>query len=331
MSVVIGNKQHQKGIALLTAIIITAMLVVASTSMYRQLQLSLRRTSNILLTDQGYLYTLGSEAWSRGLLIRDLKDDKNEYDGLDEGWAEKLPPKPVEGGEIEAATTDLQGRFNLNNLYLEKEADEKSKQEVELQLDMFKRLLILLELPESIAHTTKDWLDGDITESYPEGAEDLEYLSLDPPYRANNGLMAHRTELRLVKGIDAETFEILEPYVVALPEKTPINVNTADPKVLQSLAQGLNEAGVEQLISERDENPFKEKKSFLQRLRDLSVENKVKSKELESLISVDSQFYQLETVVRMQNNSQSLDSRLYSRLYKGEKDVIVISRTIGAY
>jgi type II secretory pathway component PulK len=45
------------------------------------------------------------------------------------------------------------------------------------------------------------------------------------------------------------------------------------------------------------------------------------------LISVDSQFFQLETVVRMDNISQ----RLVSRLYKGSEDVVVISRTIGVY
>jgi type II secretory pathway component PulK len=45
------------------------------------------------------------------------------------------------------------------------------------------------------------------------------------------------------------------------------------------------------------------------------------------MISVDSHFFQLETVVRMENNSQ----KLVSRLYKSDADVVVISRTVGAY
>ncbi|MCG7867388.1 MAG: general secretion pathway protein GspK, partial [Candidatus Thiodiazotropha taylori] len=108
---------------------------------------------------------------------------------------------------------------------------------------------------------------------------------------------------------------------------TPINVNTADQIVLKSLLNELSDGHAEQLISEREENPFKETASFIERLRELLDENKVKSEEIEPLISVDSQFFQLETVVRMENISQ----RLVSRLYQGSEDVVVISRTTGVY
>jgi general secretion pathway protein K len=322
--------KNQQGVALITAIMIVAMASIAAVAMTHNLQLSIRRTGNIQTSDQAYYYTLGSEAWSRGMLIRDLNDDEGdkEYDGLDEDWAKELPPTPVEGGgEVQALTTDLQGRFNLNNLYLESEAEQQSIDEVAVQLAMFQRLLVALELPESIAQATVDWLDGDIKTSFPDGAEDLEYLSLDPPYRSANSPMGSLTELRLIKGIDKESYDKLAPHVVALPEKTTINVNTADKIVLQSILGDLSEAHAEQLISEREENPFKETASFIDRLRELLPENKVKSEELESLISVDSHFFQLETVVRMENNSQ----RLVSRLYKSDKDVVVVSRIIGVY
>ncbi|MET0123717.1 MAG: type II secretion system minor pseudopilin GspK, partial [Candidatus Thiodiazotropha sp. 6PLUC9] len=267
-------------------------------------------------------------AWSRGMLIRDLNDDEGKkYDGLEENWAQELPPTPVEGGEVQALTTDLQGRFNLNNLYLEAEAEEETKNQVSVQLAIFKRMLLALELPESIAQATKDWLDGDNKTSYPDGAEDIEYLSQDPPYRTANGFMASITELRLIKEMDQESYEKLAPHVIALPVKSAINVNTADQIVLQSLISDLSEADAEQLISEREENPFKEPASFIARVRELLDENKVKSEDIEPLISVDSHFFQLETVVRMENNSQ----RLVSRLYKGSKDVVVLSRTIGVY
>jgi type II secretory pathway component PulK len=97
--------------------------------------------------------------------------------------------------------------------------------------------------------------------------------------------------------------------------------------VLQSLVPGLSEADVEQLTGDREENPFKDKNKFITRLRDLLDENKVKSEEIEPLISVNSHFFQLETVVRMENNSQ----RLVSRLYKSDQNVIVISRTLGVF
>ncbi|MEJ2622367.1 MAG: type II secretion system minor pseudopilin GspK [Candidatus Thiodiazotropha sp.] len=316
---------QQQGIALITAIAIVAMASIAAVAMTHNLQLNIRRTSNIQVADQTFFYALGSEAWSRGTLIRDLLDDETKkHDSLDENWALELAPKPFEGGEVQAITTDLQGRFNLNNLYLEAEAEQEEKDQVAVQLAIFQRMLSALELPESIARATQDWLDGDIN-SYSDGAEDMEYLGREPAYRTANRYMASRTELRLIKDMDQESYEKLAPYVVALPVKTPINVNTAEQIVLQSLLDGLSEGLAEQLISEREENPFKKTESFIDRLRELLDKNKVKSEEIEPLISVDSHFFQLETVVRMENISQ----KLVSRLYQGSEDVVVISRTTG--
>ncbi|MCU7830524.1 MAG: type II secretion system minor pseudopilin GspK [Candidatus Thiodiazotropha sp. (ex Myrtea sp. 'scaly one' KF741663)] len=320
--------KKQRGVALITALAIVSLASLAAVAMAHNMQLNIRRTTNILTTDQGFLYTLGSEAWSRGMLIRDLQDNEQKsYDGLDEDWAQELPPTPVEGGEVQALTTDLQARFNLNNLYLQNESTAEEKQEFALQLALFKRLLDLLELDESIAQATADWLDQDINLQFPDGAEDNEYLNTEQPYRTGNSPMGNPSEIRLVKGVSAEAYETLAPYITALPENTPININTASPQVLQALVNTLDEQTAEQLIDEREENPFKNKKSFVDRLKDLLDENKVKSQDIDPLISVTSRFYQLETTVRMEFISQ----QLHSLLYKGDKDVVTLSRSIGAF
>ncbi|MCU7918159.1 MAG: type II secretion system minor pseudopilin GspK [Candidatus Thiodiazotropha sp. (ex Epidulcina cf. delphinae)] len=323
------TRTHEQGVALITAIIIVSMASIAAVAMTHDLQLSIRRTGNIQTADQGYFYTLGSEAWSRGMLIRDLKNrkKKEDYDGLDEDWAKELPPTPLEGGEVRAITTDLQARFNLNNLYQDKETKDEDKKLAASALAIFQRLLARLELPESIAQATADWLDGNVNALFPNGAEDMEYLSLDPPYRTANGRMASPTELRLIKGVDQEAFEKLAPYITALPERSAINVNTADKLLIQALFDGLDEAGAELLLSEREEEPFTETQTFFTRLNDILDKNKVESEKMGPLVSVDSHFFQLETVVRMENSSQ----RLVSLLHKSEKDVVVVSRTIGAY
>ncbi|MET0054279.1 MAG: hypothetical protein ABW108_05660, partial [Candidatus Thiodiazotropha sp. 6PLUC10] len=85
------QKTQQRGIALITAIVIVAMASIAAVAMTHSLQLNIRRTGNIQAADQAYYYTLGSEAWSRGMLIRDLNDDEGKkYDGLEENWAQEL-------------------------------------------------------------------------------------------------------------------------------------------------------------------------------------------------------------------------------------------------
>jgi general secretion pathway protein K len=323
-----SSPERQRGVALITALAIVSMAVIAAVAMSHTMQLSIRRTSNILTSDQGFLYTLGSEAWARGMLIRDLQDpDKKSYDGTDEDWAQELPPTPVEGGQVQAVTTDLQARFNLNNLYLDKNSSEEDKQHVALELALFQRLLNLLGLDESIARATADWVDQDINPQFPDGAEDDAYLNGDTPYRTANTRMGNASELRLIKGVTDEAYEKLAPYVTALPETTPININTAEVPVLQALVSGMDEESAKQLISEREENPFKDPKSFIDRLKAFFDENKVKSGNLDPVISVTSQFYQLETTLRMEFVSQ----RLHSLLYKGDKDVITLSRSIGVY
>ncbi|MCU7844963.1 MAG: type II secretion system minor pseudopilin GspK [Candidatus Thiodiazotropha sp. (ex Monitilora ramsayi)] len=320
--------RRQRGVALITALAIASLASLAAVAMAHSLQLNIRRTGNILTADQGFLYTLGSEAWSRGMLIRDLQDaEQASYDGLDEDWAKELPPTPVEGGQVQALTTDLQARFNLNNLYLQEESTEQEKQQAALQLALFKRLLVLLELDESIAQATADWLDQDINLQFPDGAEDNEYLSGELPYRTGNSRMGHPSEIRLVKGVTDEVYEALTPYITALPVNTPVNVNTTPPLMLQAVVNTLDEQGAEQLQDEREENPFKNKQGFMDRLKDLLDENKVKSQDIDPLISVTSRFYRLETTVKMEFVSQ----KLHSTLYKGDKDVITISRSIGAF
>ena len=224
---------------MITAIIVVSIASIAAVAMTHELQLNIRRSSNIFTADQGFLFTLGSEAWARGMLIRDLQNNKKDgnYDGLDEDWAQELPPTPVEGGLVQAVTTDLQARFNINNLHLEAEPSDEDKKRVEDNLALFQRLLARLELPESIAQATVDWLDEDIKVLYPDGAEDMEYLDMDTPYRTANGPMASPTEMRLIKDVDRDAFEKLAPYVTTLPEPTKININTADTLIIQALAE----------------------------------------------------------------------------------------------
>jgi general secretion pathway protein K len=323
------NPSQQRGaIAIITALAIVTMTTIAAVAMAHTLQLSIRRTGNILISDQGILYSLGSEAWSRGMLIRDLQDDDSKkYDGLDEDWAEELPTTPLEGGEVQAQTRDLQSRFNLNNLYLAKEASAEEKQEVKIQLAIFQRLLIALELDESIAQATADWLDENIEPQFPDGAEDDAYLSEERPYRTANHYMGNPTELRLVKGVTEEIYQKLNPYITALPETTTININTADPVVISALHVGLAKEGAEQLIDGREENPFKETGTFLETMKGLLGKNKVKSEEIEPVISVTSHFFELETIVRMDNDRQ----RLRSLLYKDDKGVTTLNRTFGVF
>src|SRR5437016_5038749 len=103
------------------------------------------------------------------------------------------------------------------------------------------------------------------------GAEDVDYLSLNPPYRAANRPMASVEELRLIRGFDAKTVAALLPYVTVLPLATnDINVNTASPVVLAALVPGLDLPTAQRIAEERASTPYKTPDDFKSKLRGLT-------------------------------------------------------------
>ncbi len=246
---------RQRGVALVTALLVVSLATVAAVAMATRFQIDLRRTGNLLNGEQAYAYALSAESWANVVLREDLRESK--HDSLDEGWSTALPPIPVEGGFVNGRVEDLQGRFNVNNVV--KVGGSVNK----LQLEYYKRLLDLLGLEPELAPALLDWLDGDINATFPDGAEDDEYLRADIPYRAGNRPLVDVSELRLVKGYTPEVILALEPHVTVLPVPTPININTATPIVLQALHAELDESDIEQLIATRDETAFTDLKEFL--------------------------------------------------------------------
>ena len=108
------SPKQQSGLALLTAIIVVALVTLATVRLAETQQVNIRRTSNLLNQDQARLTIQGAEGWAKGVLARDAK--KNNTDSLADEWATQLPPIEVAGGTIQGEVQDLQGRFNLNNL-----------------------------------------------------------------------------------------------------------------------------------------------------------------------------------------------------------------------
>ncbi len=150
----------QRGIALITAILIVAIATIIATSIYFDGFLYIKRSSNLLLNDQARLYALGAEDWAADILRRDAKESP-ETDNLGEEWAAELPLLPIDGGTLGGQIEDLQGRFNLNNLI------QPDGQINERAFEQFQRLLEGLGLPPQLAGTTADWLDPDQEPRFP--------------------------------------------------------------------------------------------------------------------------------------------------------------------
>jgi general secretion pathway protein K len=289
-------RSRQRGVALVTALLVVSLATVAAVAMATRLQVDVRRTGNLLHGEQAYAYAVAAESWAEVILRRDANDSK--IDTLGEDWATALPPIAVEGGVVSGHIEDLQGRFNVNNLV---GADGKPS---EPDLEYFKRLLGLLEVEPALATALLDWIDADINATFPDGAEDDVYLLENPPYRAANRPLVSTSELRLVKGYSPEIIALLEPYITALPEPTALNVNTASAVVLQALHVELGTMDAEQIIEARGEEGFADLDAFL-------ALDALAGLQLDVAVGVSSDWFSVLTDVRIGRGQAQLDSRLH--------------------
>ena len=161
--------KRSKGIALLTAILIMALITLVTVNLEWDTSVDLRRTTVMLFRDQAIQVALGAESWVMDVLRQDLQDGQTDH--LGEIWASELPGFPIEGGEVFGSIVDLQSRFNINNLI------DQNGEVHEESLEQFRRLLNALGLDPRYAGITADWLDTDFDAGFPDGAEDPIYSS----------------------------------------------------------------------------------------------------------------------------------------------------------
>ena len=252
--------ERQRGVAILTAMLVVALATIIATNLFWRSTLDQRRTLAALAADQGLLFLQGAEAWAADILRDDLQSSGPDTDHLGETWAIELPPIPVEGGVISGRLIDLQGRFNLNNLI---DPDGNTDPIAQQQ---FERLLGVLELDPSLAGVAADWVDLDAERGFPTGGEDDAYSGAELPYHTPNAAITSISELRALVGMDAETFLILAPHVAVLPSGTTINVNTATAPVLASLSDQLGLSQAESLVEERGGADFADYQSVFEGL-----------------------------------------------------------------
>ena len=237
--------KRSRGVALIIALLLVAIGTLIVTALIDQDQLSLARTRNQLREQQAYAYARGLEAWAIDLLRRDRNAEPGR-DSRQDGWAQGLPPMAVPGGLLSGRMHDENGCFNLNSLVPNGGEDA-------IAIRRFERLLSVLKVDPGIGENLIDWIDADST-PHPRGAESLSYLLLDPPYRAANQPLTQVAELRLVRGVDARVYALLEPHVCARPAGSAINVNTASVPVLTALADGMSESAARRIYNEGHAN-----------------------------------------------------------------------------
>lgn len=247
---------RQRGVVLITAILMVALIAGIASSLGLGQQVWLRQTENLNERAQADSLRYSALGWIAILLTRDAKN--NKVDHLGELWAKQLPPLPAEGGMIAVSIRDAQALFNLNSLV-------RNGAPSVADIAMFRKLLETQGLDPALSEAVLDWIDAN-SDKQPGGAEDVDYLAQQPPYRAANQPLSSIDELRLVRGFSAKIIDALRPHVTVLPEPTPINVNTAPAAVLAAMFPNLDATALQPLLRQRETQAFQDTGQFLQQL-----------------------------------------------------------------
>lgn len=237
------SRREREGMALLTVLLLVAVMSVVAVAILDDVRFSVRRTTNVETQSQAQWYAAGAEILARGQIKRLLAAGPARTP-LEPEWNGRTLSFPIDGGVLTATVSDGQACFNLNSLVLGVGEDLTARP---LGAVQFRALGRAVGAPDSrmqaIADALTDWLDADSV-PLPLGAEDGAYAGLATPYRTGGVLLAEVSELRAIKGVDADTWRRLRPYVCALPTSrlSPLNVNTLTPEqapLLTMLTGGL--------------------------------------------------------------------------------------------
>ncbi len=337
---------HQKGVALITVMLIVALCAVIATQMTARLQVQMQRSANIAYNQQAYWYAMGAEAFTKRVLIAAFKDDAN-VTHLGQIWAQGQTTYPVEFGEISGEITDLQSCLNLNALRApliplnnknaskntNKNTSSKNANKVPARL-AFETLLVNIQLDdvsqfeaESLADALTDWLDADSRISNAGGAEDSDYASRMFPYLAANDYLASVNELRVIEHFTPKIIEAIKPYVCVIPqsEQHLVNINTINveqAELLQALLDStLDEA--QDILNARDDEGFASLEDFYNLPEIVKLKNFNDKKDQ---FVVDSEYFTLKASANFNDSFFAMKSVMK---VTNNKYIDVISRTIG--
>ena len=230
--------ERERGAALLTVLLLVAVIAVIAAGALEKLRLATRLTANATGIEQARSFAEAAEvlAVSR---VDALLGPKPTRVSLAGGWSDAPFTLPLPGGAAVARVTDGGDCFNLNGLV--RPAAPGVYETNPVARVTFARLMRFLQVPPQVADQVSagaaDWIDTD-AEQQANGAEDAAYTGQDPAYRTAGTLMRDPSELRAVAGVTPDLYAQLKPWLCTLPvaAPAPINVNTLAPEQAPLLA-----------------------------------------------------------------------------------------------
>ena len=252
-----GPGRHQRGAALLTAMIIVTLVTTLAAAMVWQQWRAVQVEAAERARSQAAWILTGALDFARLILKETVREGKPT--AMTDPWATPLAEARLstflaadknnadDGPEafLSGYIVDAQSRYNLNDLVTEQ------GKVLPDELGVLERLCEAVGIETSVA--------GVIAKGMAEATAGT---------AATAPLKPQRVDQLVWFGVDAASIQALRPYVVLLPyvpplpRSTAVNLNTAPAEVLVAAFKGLDRATAERLVQLRQRQPFKELTGF---------------------------------------------------------------------
>jgi general secretion pathway protein K len=295
--------RRQRGIALITAILLVALATILAATIGYENAMTARRGTATFAFDQSVEVGKAAEAIA-GFALRFSRQQNATLTYKGQPWS--MPYGPVDlvpGVSLEAWLDDTQGRFNLNNLV---NADGTTNADA---VAVFENLLTILGLEPTWAPLMADWIDSDSVPNNPNGAEDSVYLSQTPPYRAANMMITTPSEILALPGFGRDRYLKLEPYITALPRSVLINLCDASMPVLNALGPPgtINVSDATAMAQSRAEGCW----PTVQEFNAFFSNDATAQQKADAMVTTQSSYFTLTSIVSIGTTQFALYSLLY--------------------
>jgi general secretion pathway protein K len=247
------RRSDERGIALLLTLLVLTFMVALILEFDAEARREYRDAAAFRDNFKASVLARAAVQAARGVLQQDFLKDKQSgetFDAPTDLWAFPITNYPIGDGMLNAKIEDERGKLNLNDLAVSGDPIIKKA-----KVGRVKRLFELVQINPDLVDAIVDWVDTD-DQPEPSGAESIYYQSLRPPYRAANAPLQTYLELRLIKGMTPEILAKLSKLVTVYPleGQSKVNLNTADPLVIQALDPGITQSVAADIIQSR---PYK--------------------------------------------------------------------------
>lgn len=331
-----ASQKSQRGVAVITALLLTTLAITIVASLFWQQQVQVRSIENQRLQLQKQWILRGALDYARLVLREDARNSNVDY--LGEPWSVPLEETRLDqyvddnrnGEDASDATlsgniVDAESRFNLTNLCVGSAINPT-------QVLAFGKLLTNLGLNPSLAQAaanvmqTAQKASGETqAAATAASASDAAIIAAGnaqsntvTPTNASNAIISgatptsgsgssseplgltQREDLLAVPGFTPEILAKLKDYVVVLPTVTPINVNTAPAEVISAVIPSLQLGEASGIVARR--TYFNSVTDFLTRLgsKDTSLSP--------NLLDVKTNYFLVNGKVRLSRASLDVQS-----------------------